>query len=73
MSLLHIVQRVSTYNYIEPEYSQVIEDAVDLLNYLKENPASESDPHHRNLKGLFWEVIMKVANINQFQSKNKLN
>ena len=73
MSLLHIVQRVSTYNFFQPEYTQVIEDTIDLLNFLKENPSGENDQNHRAMKGMFWDVIMRIANYNSFQSKNKDN
>lgn len=73
MSLLHIVQRISTYNFFPPEYSQIIEDAIDLLGYLKENPSSENEENHRAMKGMFWEVIMRIANYNSFQGKIKVN
>lgn len=71
MSLLNLVQRTATYNFFEPDYNQLMDDAIDLLKYLKENPANENESTHRAMKGLFWEVIMRVANINQFQSKTK--
>lgn len=71
MSLLNLVQRTATYNFFEPDYNQLMDDAIDLLKYLKENPANEKESTHRAMKGLFWEVIMRVANINQFQSKTK--
>lgn len=71
MSLVNIVQRISTYSFFEPDYKQLIEDAIDLLNYLKENTANENESNHKAMKGLFWEVIMRIATINQFQSKTK--
>lgn len=71
MSLKNIVQRTSTYAFFEPEYTQVIDDATDLLSYLKDNISNESDPNHKAMKNLFWEVIMRIANFNQFQSKTK--
>lgn len=73
MSLIHIVQRISTYNFVQPEYHQLVEDTIDLLNYLKDNPSSESEQNHKAMKGLFWEVVMRVANFNSFQSKYKSN
>ena len=73
MSLLHIVQRISTYSFVQPEYTQLIEDMVDLLNYLKENPSSETEQNHKAMKNLFWDVVMRIANCNSFQSKNKFN
>ena len=73
MSLIPIVQRVSTYNFVQPEYHQVIDDTIDFLRYLKENPSSENEHNHRAIKGMFWEVIMRIANFNSFQAKNKDN
>lgn len=73
MSILHIVQRVSTYNFVQPEYTQLIEDAVDLLNYLKENPSSTNEQNHRAIRGLFWDVVMRIANYNCFQGKTTNN
>lgn len=71
MSLLNIVQRISTYSFFEPEYSQLIDDSIDLLKYLKENPSNEADQNHRPMKALFWDIVMRIAYINQFQSKTK--
>lgn len=73
MSLIRIVQRVSTYNFVQPEYKQIMDDAIDLLNYLKENPSSENEGNHRAMKAMFWDVIMRIANYNSFQGKNKDN
>lgn len=69
MNLVNIVQRVSTYSFIEPDYSTLIDDTIDLLKYLKENPSTEKEANHRPMKNMFWDVIMRIANINQFQSK----
>ena len=71
MSLLNIVPRISMYSFIEPDYNQLIDDSIDLLRYLKENPSNESNQNHRAMKGLFWDVIIRIVNINQFQSKTK--
>ena len=68
MSLLSIARKASTFQFAEPEYDQVIEVTIELLNYLKENPSSESC-HHRPLKNLFWDVIMRIARINNFSSQ----
>lgn len=73
MSLIRIVQRVSTYNFIPPEYHQLMDDTIDLFNYLKENPSSENEQNHRAMKNMFWDIVMRIANYNSFQGKNKDN
>lgn len=73
MALVNIVQRTSTYGFFEPDYTTLIDDAIDFLKYLKENPSSETEANHRSMKNMFWDVVMRIAYINQFQSKTKIN
>lgn len=69
MSLISIAQKASTFQFIEPDYEEVIDVAIDLLKYLKENPSSELENTHRALKNLFWDVIMRIASINSFTTQ----
>lgn len=73
MSLRNIVQRISTYNFFQPEYQDVMDDAIELFKYLKENPSAESEVSHKGMKSLFWEVIMRIANYNSFQGNKRDN
>lgn len=70
MSFLAISQEVSTYPYQEPSYDQVLETFQKFLHCLKTSKQTKESPQYRAIKGLFWELAMRIAAENQFVDKN---
>lgn len=69
MSLIPIVQKISTFQFVEPSYEEVVEAGLELLAYLKENPSNAFANNHLPLKNLYWDVIMRIARTNEFTSQ----
>lgn len=70
MSFLTISQEVSAYPYQEPSYDQLIDTFKTFLDCLKESKQTKESLQYRPIRGLFWELVMRVANENQFVERN---
>ena len=69
-NIIEISQKIATFPFNEPSYEELVETAIEVLRYLQTNPQDVENPQFRPIKGLFWEVIMRVANVNQFTKTN---
>lgn len=70
MSFLAISQEVATYPYQEPSYDRLIDTFQQFLTCLKANKQTKESSQYRAIKGLFWDLAMRIASENQFIERN---
>lgn len=64
--IAQIAGRVGSYKFVNPDYKTLIQDTIELLEYLKENPSKDTEVTFRPTKSLFWELVMRIAESNMF-------
>lgn len=68
-TVLKIAQSVASYDYIAPRYVDVVDDLIELLAYLKLEPVSRTENIHHCMETLYWNLIARVADFNEFKLK----
>lgn len=69
-NLIKIAQEVATYQFKIPEYEDVIKTFKELLDYLQTHPTSPQDNYHQATKNLYWTLVIKISDFNQFRKDN---
>lgn len=68
MSIVKVAESVCRYNLEKVDYKQVSDDAINLMTFLKDNKCKKGDQIYTTVKSIFWNVVMKMAEENEFRS-----